>query len=77
MINNIDCVDISNNKLDSNPKKLAISVKEFQELIGLSYQRTMDLIHRDDFPKLKVGRRILIISSKLDEWLESNIGLTL
>lgn len=77
MINTINQVDIKNKHLDNDLKRLTISVKEFQQSIGLSYQKTMDLVHRDDFPKLKVGRRILFVSSKLDEWIENNIGLSI
>ena len=77
MINTINQVDIKNKHLDNDLKRLTISVKEFQQSIGLSYQKTMDLVHRDDFPKLKVGRRILIVSSKLDEWIENNIVLSI
>ena len=77
MINTINQVDIKNKHLDNDLKRLAVSVKEFPQSIGLSYQKTMDLVHRDDFPKLKVGRRILIVSSKLDEWIENNIGLSI
>lgn len=58
-------------------RRKTLSIKELQQILGLSYQKTMDLVHRDDFPKLKVGRRILIISSKLDEWIENNIGLSI
>lgn len=53
------------------------TVKELQETLGLGYQKTMELIHRDDFPKIIVGKRILIVNSKLDLWLENNIGLSL
>lgn len=57
--------------------KLTISVKEFQQLIGLSYNSTMTLVHRVDFPKVIVGKRILIVVSKLDQWLEDNIGISI
>lgn len=53
------------------------TVKELQETLGLGYQKTMELVHRDDFPKIIVGKRILIVNSKLDIWLENNIGLSL
>ena len=60
MINTINQVDIKNKHLDNDLKRLTISVKEFQQSIGLSYQKTMDLVHRDDFPKLKENFNCII-----------------
>ncbi|WP_288222551.1 helix-turn-helix domain-containing protein [uncultured Clostridium sp.] len=64
-------------KHNNDISKKTISIKQLQQILGLGYQKTMELVHRDDFPKIKIGRRILIINSKLDEWLEKNIGLSI
>lgn len=75
-------INSSNSKIQGTEYNNDISrktstVKELQETLGLGYQKTMELVHRDDFPKIIVGKRILIVNSKLDQWIENNIGLSL
>jgi excisionase family DNA binding protein len=74
MINNLEKIIIPSPSVIS---KKTLTIKELQSILGLGYQKTMELVHRDDFPKIVVGRRILIIRSKLDEWIDNNIGLSI
>lgn len=58
----------------SNPisnEKLTLSVKEAAELLGIGLSQMYTLTHRADFPKLKVGKRILIPRKRLVEWVNS------
>ena len=76
MINSLN-YKIQGSEYHNDISKKTISIKQLQQILGLGYQKTMELVHRDDFPKITVGRRILIIHSKLDKWLEENIGLSM
>ena len=51
--------------------KLAISVSEAAELLGISRPSVYELIHREDFPSFQIGRRTLISRVRLAEWVEA------
>ena len=53
------------------------SVKELQEVLGISYTKANQLVHIEGFPSLKLGRSYRVIIDKLDAWLEENIGLVM
>ena len=52
-------------------KKMFMTPKEYQ--IGIN--KTYELVHRENFPKIKNGNRLLIIRSQVDQWIINNIGL--
>ena len=52
-------------------KKLTINVSEMAEQLGISKPKAYDLANRQDFPHLKVGKRILIPIAAFEEWLNS------
>ncbi len=51
-------------------EKLALSVTETAELLGVSRPTVYQLIHREDFPAFKVGTRTLISRAGLAAWVE-------
>ena len=51
--------------------KMLLSIKEASETLGLSRPMVQQLTHRDDFPSIRIGRRILINAKKLQEWLDN------
>ncbi|HBJ1649826.1 helix-turn-helix domain-containing protein [Clostridium botulinum] len=55
-------------------KKRTCDVKELSEIIGVSEAKARRLTHIDGFPIICIGRNRRIILSKLDDWLETNIG---
>ena len=55
-------------------QKLMLSVEEAGELLGVSRQIAYQLIHRDDFPCLRIGRRALVPRHKLVEWINNHCG---
>ena len=62
-------------KINSNAKlasKLTLTVAEAAELLSVSKQTIYQLIHRDDFPSLTIGRRVLIAKDKLLEWVNNH-----
>ena len=56
-------------------KKMFMTVKEFSKEYGIGWNKTYRLVHRNDFPKIKNGNRILIIRSQVDQWIINNKGL--
>ena len=58
-----------------NVDRKTYSVKELAEVLGVSETKARQLTHAKDFPVLVLGRKRLTIISKLDEWIEENIGL--
>ena len=54
-------------------KKL-ITVREFASEYSIGTNKAYEMVHSKDFPMVKLGRKILIIKDRVDEWLENNIG---
>lgn len=55
-------------------QKLAYSVDEAAQVLGVSRSTIYNLIHRADFPALKVGNRQLISREGLAEWVRKQAG---
>lgn len=55
------------------PKK-TLSVKEFKEMYRISFAKAYDIVNRLDFPKIKIGRKYIILADKIDEYMNSLIG---
>lgn len=55
-------------------KSKTMSVKEFCTEYGIGQNKCYEMVNIKDFPMFKCGRKILIIRSKVDEWLENQIG---
>ena len=50
--------------------ELTYNVTEAAAALGISRRSMYDLIHREDFPTLKVGGRRLISKELLAEWVK-------
>lgn len=55
-------------------EKLCYSPTEVQAALGLSRSTVYALLHRADFPAVKIGRRIVIPVESLRAWLERQSG---
>lgn len=55
-------------------EKLAYSVEEAAEVLGVSRSAMYNLIHIDGFPTLKVGHRRLISRELLADWVKKQAG---
>lgn len=51
--------------------RIALSVTEAAEQLGVSRVTVYNYIKRDDFPAVKLGGRVLIPRDKLKTWLEA------
>lgn len=50
--------------------KLTYSAPEVAQLLGISRSAAYNLMHQDDFPSFRIGKRWLVRDSSLYEWLE-------
>ena len=55
-------------------EKLAFNSKEASAALGISLPKFYELSNRSDFPRIKVGRRVLIPVDGLREWLAKEAG---
>lgn len=55
--------------------KLTYSAPEVAQLLGISRSAAYNLMHRDDFPSFRIGKRWLVRDSNLHEWLEKQSKL--
>lgn len=53
-----------------------MSVKEFCSEYKVGINKGYEIINSKDFPMVRLGRKIIIIRSKLDQWMEDQIGKT-
>lgn len=58
----------------AQPQKTMLSVEEAGKMLGVSRQIAYQLARRDDFPTLRIGRRLLIPRNKLIEWVDNHCG---
>ena len=54
--------------------KLTYDAGEIAEILGISKSKAYDLLHREDFPTLHIGKRLLVVRIKFDVWLEEHSG---
>lgn len=50
------------------------SVAELQAHLGICRDSAYQLVNREDFPKVKVGNRIIISIAAFDDWFNNHIG---
>lgn len=64
-------------KVEQHKKKIermTLNTSEFAEVLGVSPNKARQLMKSKDFPAITVGSRKLVVISKLDSWLDKNIG---
>ena len=54
---------------------LCYKVDDLCGLLGISRPTAYELVHREDFPKVKVGRRLLVPRAGLERWLEKQSNI--
>ena len=54
--------------------KVTLSVKEAAGILGVSVPTMYDLAHRDNFPSFRVGKRVIISTEGLLNWIKSQAG---
>ena len=51
---------------------LLLNVKHLAALLGVSDSSVYELIEEEDFPSLRIGKRIVIPKEKLRKWITSH-----
>lgn len=49
--------------------KITYNAAELAEILGISVSGAYDLFHREDFPTLRIGRRLLVTKNHFEQWL--------
>lgn len=55
-----------------NELPLLLNVKQLAELLGVSDSSVYELIQEDDFPSLRIGKRIVIPKEELRKWISAH-----
>ena len=56
-----------------NKLPLTLSVPEVAAVLGISRAGAYELVHSASFPKVKIGKRILVPKDKFIEWLDAQV----
>ena len=51
---------------------LLLNVKQLAELLGVSDSSVYELIQKDDFPSLRIVKRIVIPKEELRKWISAH-----
>ena len=51
---------------------LLLSVKQLVDLMGVSDSSIYELIQEDDFPSLRIGKRIVVPKEELRKWITAH-----
>ena len=51
-------------------EKLTMTVPEVAEVMGISRAKAYELVHRQDFPVIKVGSKYIVPIDAFHTWLE-------
>jgi len=55
-------------------EKIAYNVAELAEVLGVCRSVAYELVQREDFPTIRIGRRIVVRVDSLNAWLEQQEG---
>ena len=53
---------------------LVLNATQVSEVLGISRAGAYNLMHREDFPTLLIGKRMLVPRDKLLAWIDRNTG---
>ena len=56
--------------------RLAFSVDELTKILPISRQTAYNLVHTEGFPLVRIGQRLLVPKSGLEQWLAKQTALT-
>ena len=62
-----------NNYKNYSELPLTLSVPEVAAVLGISRAGAYELVHSASFPKVKIGKRILVPKDKFIEWLDAQV----
>ena len=57
-----------------NELPLMLNAEDIQAVMNISRAGAYQLMHREDFPTIRFGKRMVVPRDKFLEWLEENVG---
>lgn len=54
------------------PKKLTYSVPEMALALGVSAPKAYELVNRSDFPKIRLGKKIVVPILEFEQWVSTH-----
>ena len=60
--------------LGTVPDKMCMSVPEMAKALGISRPTAYTLANRDDFPSIRIGKRIIIPRDAFVKWLHETVA---
>jgi len=66
--------NLLNSNTSLNLTKKTLTVKEFASMYGIGENKAYEIVNSENFPKIRCGKKIIILASKLDEWFDAHIG---
>ena len=55
---------------DFSELPLTLTVEEVAKVLGISRGTAYNLVHREDFPAVKIGRRLIIPREQFCSWVD-------
>lgn len=59
--------------MTENVKRLTLSVEETAKELGICTKSCYELVHRQDFPTIRIGKRIRVSREGLAEWVRKQV----
>ena len=53
---------------------LMLNAEDIQAVMNISRAMAYQLMHREDFPTIVIGKRMVVPRDKFLEWLEDSVG---
>lgn len=67
-------MEVNYMKIYEIKSKKTMSVKEFCKEYGIGQNKAYELVNIKGFPMIRCGVKIIILRSKVDEWMINQIG---
>lgn len=57
-----------------NIERKTLNIKELAQVLGVGQTKARELCKTSGFPVIKIGNRYLIPITRLEEWINNNVG---
>ena len=51
---------------------LTLSAEQIAAVLGISRSNAYALLHQEDFPTIRIGKRLLVAKDKLIQWMDES-----
>lgn len=56
-------------KLTLMSDKITFNASDIAQLLGISRSAAYELMHREDFPTITIGKRMVVLQNQFYEWI--------